>query len=200
MRSFDPQVTVVEGMPGAGKSTLLAALERAGHTVLGEYTNDAGDPLAHGQHPHHTDEDAHLANWLRKSAQTARLAGPVWLDRDWLTALAFAASTSDLAGRAAWVYGHLAAGRLGLPRRWIVLDLPPAISLQRRTGRLVAGHPWSDPAVLERLRGFYRAPAAALTGVHRELAEHIATVPLLLVDGTTDAGELVRAVDLAGAR
>ncbi|MDT3398296.1 AAA family ATPase [Streptomyces sp. B1866] len=200
MPSSDAMVTVVEGMPGAGKTTLLAALARVGHTVLGEYTTDDGELLAHPRHPHHRDEDGHLANWLCKSAQLRRLTGAVWVDRDWLTALAFAASTGGLSERAAWAHGHLSAGRLVLPLRWIVLDLPPNISLQRRHGRQEAGHPWSDTAVLDRLRAFYRDPAAALDGAHPGLAARIATVPLSLVDGAAGPGELVRVVELAGDR
>ena len=202
MRSSDPlsQVTVLEGMPGAGKTTLLAALDRAGHTVLGEYTTDAGAALAHCRHPHHRDEDGHLANWLRKSAQLRERTGPVWVDRDWLTALAWAASTRGLAERAAWAYQHLAAGLLLLPRRWVVLDLPPCLSLQRRAGRLEACHPWSDPRVLECLRVFYRDPVTALDGTHPRLGELIAPVPFLLVDAAAGPGDLVRAVELAGAR
>jgi thymidylate kinase len=195
-----PQVTVVEGMPGAGKTTLLTALERCGHMVLGEYTTDTAQVLDHSRHPHHRDEDGHLANWLRKTAQLRGLAGPVWLDRDWLTALAFAASTTGLDERAAWAYGHLTAGRLVLPRCWIVLDLAPALSLRRRSGRLQAGHPWTDMDVLERLRGFYRDPAAGLGDTHPRLAALVAAVPLLLVDAAAGPGELVRAVELAGVR
>jgi thymidylate kinase len=195
-----PQVTAVEGMPGAGKTTLLAALEGRGHTVFGEYTTDTAQVLDHCRHPHHRDEDGHLANWLRKAAQLRELTGPVWVDRDWLTALAFAASTTGLAQRAAWAYGHLSAGRLVLPRRWIVLDLPPALSLQRRSSRLEAGHPWTHPEVLERLCSFYRDPAGRLGDAYPRLAELVAAVPLLLVDAAAGPGDLVRAAELAGVR
>lgn len=92
--------TVIEGMPGAGKTTLLSQLERHGHTVLGEYTAPGGGVLPHQRHPHHHDEDGHLNNWLRKAAQLEELTGPVWVDRDWLTALAFATSTGTLHQRA----------------------------------------------------------------------------------------------------
>lgn len=190
--------TVIEGMPGAGKTTLLAALERHGHPVLGEYTTPSRDVLAHRHHPRHNDEDGHLANWLRKSAQLEELTGPVWVDRDWLTALAFAASTGNLHQRATWAYAHLTAGRLALPWRWIVLDLPTSLSLQRRSSRLEARHPWTDPAVLDRLRDFYRDPAAKLSEVHPRLAAVVAAAPLLTVDATGEPGKLARAVESAG--
>ncbi len=168
--------------------------------MLGEYTTDAGAILAPYRHPCHGDEDAHLANWLRKSAQLRRLAGPVWVDRDWLTALAWSASTSGLTERAAWAHHHLADGQLVLPQRWIILDLPPAVSLRRRARRLEADHPWSRAAILERLRAFYRDPATALKMAHPGLAGMVAVVPLLLVDATAGPGELARAVERAGTR
>lgn len=192
--------TVVEGMPGAGKTTVLAALARAGHTVLGEYTTVAGAVLPPRRHPGHGDEDAHLANWLRKSAQLRCLAGRVWVDRDWLTALAWSASTTGLTQRAAWAHHHLACGQLALPERWIILDLPPALSLQRRAWPPESGHPWSRAAVLQCLRGFYQDPAAALKTAHPGLAEVVAGIPRLLVDATAGPGDLARAVREAGTR
>lgn len=202
MLSSEPaacRTTVIEGMPGAGKTTLLTRLERRGHVVLGEYTTSGRDVLAHRHHPHHLDEDAHLANWLRKAAQMKETTGPVWVDRDWLTALAFAASAGDLRERAAWAYAHLTAESLALPRCWIVLDLPPALSVRRRSSRLEAGHPWTDPAVLARLRDFYRDPATSLDTVHPQLAALVAAIPLHTVDATAEPGELARAVESAGS-
>ncbi|WP_084718856.1 AAA family ATPase [Streptacidiphilus carbonis] len=193
-------VTVVEGMPGAGKTTVLAALARAGRTVLPEYTTPAGDLLDHDRHPHHDDEDSHLANWLRKADHLRGHPGPVWVDRDWLTALAWAASTGGLARRADWVHCHLAAGRLIPPHRWIILDLPPHLSLQRRAERLHPGHPWSDPTVLERLRAFYLDPLTHLATAHPGLAELVAAVPRQRVDATASTDQLAGAVDAVGAR
>jgi thymidylate kinase len=194
------QVTTVEGMPGAGKTTLLAALAGRGHTVLPEYTTATGDVLALDRHPHHADEDSHLTNWLTKSAHLRAAAGPVWVDRDWLTALAWSASTGDLAQRAAWAFGHLRAGRLLVPQRWIVLDLPPHLSLKRRTTRLAAGHPWSDPNVLHRLRAFYLDPPTALDRAHPALAELVASVPRQDLDAGLPPQALANAVAPAGAR
>lgn len=202
MRSSDPDapVTVVEGMPGAGKTTVLTALATAGRTVLPEYTTPAGQILDHHLHPGHHDEDSHLANWLRKADQLRQHTGPVWVDRDWLTALAWAASTGGLAERAAWAYRHLAAGRLIPPHRWIILDLPPHLSLQRRAQRLHPGHPWSDPAVLERLRAFYLDPPTHLATVHPALAELVAVVPRKRVDATAPPAHLLEALYTVGAR
>jgi thymidylate kinase len=191
---------VVEGMPGAGKTTLLGTLARSGHPVLGEYTDDAGAVLELRQHPHHGDEDAHLANWLRKSIQVSLRDGPMWLDRDWLTALAWSASTSGLRERAAWAERHLTNGHLILPRRWIVLDVPPVLSLLRRAQRLETGHPWSDITTLERLRDFYRDPVSALRTAHPGLARRIAEVPLHLIDATARPAELARAAQMTGPR
>lgn len=191
---------VLEGMPGAGKTSVLAALALAGHAVLGEYTTDSARLVDLDCHPDYTDEAAHLANWLSKGAQAARLLGTVWIDRDWLTPLAWSASTSGLAERAAWVYRHLETGRLRLPQRWIILDVPSAVSLRRRTGRLEPGHPWADDAALRRLRAFYLDPVAALATAHLDLAMLAATIPRLTVDATTPFDELVAVVKEAGAQ
>ncbi len=198
MLSSDSAAIVVEGMPGAGKTTVLAALALAGHTVLGEYTTEAGTVLR--QHPPHDEDVAHLANWLRKNSQLSLYAGSVWVDRDWLTALAWSASTSGLAERSTWVHDNLVEGRLALPQRWIILDVPPDVSLQRRAPRLQAEHPWSQAAILERLRRFYLDPVATLGHAHPRLAELVARVPRVLVDATAEPCGLARAVEDAGAR
>jgi len=196
MCSFNT-VIVAEGMPGAGKTTVLAALGASGHTMLGEYTTRTGTVLPFASYPCHRDEDAHLVNWLRKTAQLHPLTGLVWVDRDWLTALAWAASTTGLPARAAWVYHHLKAGRLVLPQRWLIFDLPPAMSLHRRTSRLDPSHPWSQLPVLESLRAFYRDPAATLKPAHPSLAALVATVPVQQFDATATPAELTRAVQKA---
>lgn len=202
MHSSDPSppVTVVEGMPGAGKTTVLAVLAAAGRTVLPEYTTPAGHLLDHDRHPGHGDEDSHLANWLCKADQLRERTRPVWVDRDWLTALAWSASTDGLARRAAWAFRHLTAGQLSPPHRWIILDLPPHLSLQRRADRLQPGHPWSDPAVLTRLRAFYLDPPTHLATAHPGLAELVAAVPRQRVDATASTGRLAGAVDAVSAR
>ncbi|MBY8889209.1 AAA family ATPase [Streptomyces sp. PTM05] len=197
MHCFD---LTVEGLPGAGKTTALRALERAGHTVLGEYTTTGGALLAPADHPHHRDEAAHLTNWLRKAAQVRGCTGPVWVDRNWLTALAYAASTGGLAERAAWAYRHLAAGTLLPPRCWIVLDVPPTVSLARRRARLEPAHPWWNVGVLHRLRDFYRDPPAALTHAHQDLAALVTAVPRLRIDADRDPEQLARAIEAAGTR
>lgn len=198
MCSFDPHAVIVaEGMPGAGKTTVLAALAAAGRTVLGEYTTSTGTVLPLASYPCHRDQDAHLANWLCKTTQIHRLPGPVWVDRDWLTALAWAASTTGLPERAAWAHHHLTEGRLTLPGRWLIFDLPPAVSLHRRADRLNPGHPWSQLPALESLRAFYRDPIAVLATVHPSLAVLVAAVPMQRLDATSAPGELARAAETA---
>jgi thymidylate kinase len=192
------QVRVLEGMPGAGKTTLLGSVARLGDPVLQEYTTDTGTVLE--AHPHHRDEDGHLANWLRKCDQTRAHTGLLWVDRDWLTALAWAASAGSLAERTRWAHHHLAAGNLLLPAHWYVLNVPPQVSLHRRRDRLLAGHPWSQPPVLERLHAFYNDPLAPLHQAHPELAERIATVRYTLIDATATPAEVLRAVTIGGSR
>lgn len=170
------RLIVLEGMPGAGKTTTATALAACGHSVVGEYTSDTEATLAIADHPEVSDDDAHQANWLRKAAQcTARLAccPVVYADRDWLSSLSYAYTDSAgdlLALRARWAARHLDGGTLILPAAYAVFDLDSAAGLSRRAGRLRPGHPWNQPAALDRLRDFYRDPAGALRPVCPELA------------------------------
>ena len=95
-------VVVVEGMPGVGKTTAVTVLADRGRTVLGEYTDDHARSLTLAAHPHHDDEHPHLASWLRKDSQARHLARAscVVMDRNWLTALGWAASVGGLPDRA----------------------------------------------------------------------------------------------------
>lgn len=184
----NPGVVVLEGMPGAGKTTAVTALADLGHTVLGEYTDERSRSLELAAHPHHDDEHPHLANWLRKDVQTRLLAAAnnVVADRNWLTALGWAASVSGLCDRAAWAYGCLTAGELTLPDRWIVLDCSVETSLTRRRERLDHTHPWACPEPLDRLRAFYTDPAATVRPSLPALAEALATVPVVWIDAEAD--------------
>lgn len=187
---------VLEGMPGAGKTTALAALAHE-HTVLGEYTNDQTHALDLAAYPSHDDDQPHLTNWLRKDAQTRHLTriGPVVVDRNWLTALAWAASLDDdLTQRARWAHTNLTAGRLTLPERWIILDCSVETSLTRRQDRLDYTHPWAHQAPLRRLRAFYTDPALAVAPVQPELADLIASVPVTRLDTETSPGLVRRAI------
>jgi thymidylate kinase len=192
------QVRVIEGMPGAGKTTLLGSVAQLGDPVLAEYTTDTGNIL--DDHPHHRDEDGHLANWLRKCDQTRTHTGPLWIDRDWLTALAWAASAGNLAERTRWAHQHLLAGRLLLPTHWYVLNVPPQVSLLRRRNQLLPGHPWSQLPVLERLHVFYNDPLTPLHQAHPELTERIATVPYTRIDATETPAAVLGAVTAVGSR
>lgn len=180
------RLIALEGMPGAGKTTLAAALTGLGHHVLGEYTAHApppapttprcGGPAAASapetvplaEHPAVHDDDAHQANWLRKAAQAAHalrtVDGPVFVDRDWLSSLAYAYSIADtdhgrlLRQRGIWARENLAGGRLLLADFYVVFQLGVTPSLRRRTGTLRGAHPWSHPRALKRLQTFYQAP------------------------------------------
>lgn len=175
-----PGALTVFGMPGAGKTTIAAALAQQGHCVLGEYTADSTAPLPLDQHPDIDDDAAHQANWVRKSAQAAEAlsvsGGPVFIDRDWLSALAYAYSIADtdhgtlLRARVAWAAAELRTGNLLLAGTYAVFHLPVADSLRRRYGALRPEHPWSRSQPLYRLRFFYRRPLRIIAHHNRELA------------------------------
>jgi predicted ATPase len=171
---------VLEGMPGAGKTTAAGTLAERGLPVLGEYTDNANATIAISAHPPVDDDDAHQQNWLRKTAQcSARLArgGTVYADRDWLSSLSYAYSTAAADGgtllwhRAVWAASRLREGSLLLPGIYVVFDLDPATSLDRRASRLRPGHPWNHPGSLRRLRAFYTCPSQALDPIHPGLAQ-----------------------------
>jgi predicted ATPase len=185
------RLIVLEGMPGAGKTTVAVALHQQGWQVIGEYTSADGATVAIRDHPGVADDDGHQANWIRKAAQCASAlrTGTVYADRDWISSLAYAhsAATADsgelLRRRCAWAYEALNEGVLLLPGAYAIFDLDLQASLQRRSGRLRAGHPWSDPGPLTRLREFYTAPAGVLGPVHPALAAAIAGVPRFTLSG-----------------
>ena len=200
------RLIVLEGMPGAGKTTMATALAARGHSVVGEYTSDTEATLAIGDHPDISDDDAHQANWLRKAAQcTARLAcrPVVYADRDWLSSLSYACTADDgelLARRARWAARHLDDGTLLLPDAYAVFDLGPAASLSRRAGRLRPGHPWNQPAALNRLRDFYRDPARALRPACPELAAALSIPERIDLSGRDDPRRVLgRLAGLAAA-
>jgi predicted ATPase len=183
---------VMEGMPGAGKTTTADALAAAGHSVVGEYTDDRDITVPVSAHPDITDDDAHQLNWLRKASQSkARLVHDpvVYVDRDWLSALSYAYSTaaadggSLLADRAAWAERHLADNALLLPGTYVVYDIDPATSLARRAGRLRPGHPWNHLKALEQLRDFYRDPPQALEPFSAALAAALSQPRRLDISG-----------------
>lgn len=180
--SSDPalgKLIVAEGPPGSGKSSTLDLLAARGRAVIGEYATDDGATVAVSDHPAVDDDAAHQHNWLVKHvhATTARRAGPVWMDRDWTSALAYAYSLADhllLARRAAWAYAALAAGRLALADTYIVFHVAPDLGMHRRTARLTSGHPWSEQCGLQRLETFYTDPVSAVADAHRGLGNLMA--------------------------
>ncbi|MGH3771110.1 MAG: AAA family ATPase [Pseudonocardiaceae bacterium] len=173
-------VLVLEGMPGAGKTTAATALAAENRTVIGEYTTPTGEIIPIEAHPAVDDDAGHQRNWLRKNhhIQTARRHGPVFCDRDWLSALAYAYSSHDgelLTNRACWASNHLDRGNLTLAGIYVVFSLDPTISLHRRADRLTPGHPWSSLPGLVRLAAFYADPTKALVPVHPDLATRLRT-------------------------
>lgn len=177
-------VLVLEGMPGAGKTTAATALAAEHYSVIGEYTTPTGDVVPIHQHPAVDDDTGHQHNWLRKHHQihAARHQGPVVVDRDWPSALAYAHSISDtdhgvlLAARAAWAFDCLDRGELTLATTYVLFQLDPTVSLRRRAHRLTPGHPWSTLPGLIRLARFYADPVTALVSVHPQLAARLRTV------------------------
>lgn len=171
-------VLVLEGMPGAGKTTAATTLAAENRTVIGEYTTAAGGVVPTEAHPAVGDDDGHQRNWLLKHHQVhaARRTGPVFVDRDWLSALAYAYSVTDtdhgalLAARTRWVFNCLDLGDLTLGGTYVLFQLDPTVSLRRRAHRLTPGHPWSSLPGLVRLAAFYTDPVTALAPVHPELA------------------------------
>jgi hypothetical protein len=116
------------------------------------------------------------------------------MDRNWLTAVAWAASVSGLPDRATWAHEHLASGRLTLPGRWIILDCSVTTSLKRRRDRIDPGHPWADPDALYRLRAFYTDPAATIAPVLPDLADLIGSVPAVRVDAEPSSDAVGRVI------
>ncbi|MGH3623096.1 MAG: AAA family ATPase [Sciscionella sp.] len=179
----DNPVLVLEGMPGAGKTTTAATLAAENRIVIGEYTTTTGDVVPIEAHPHVDDDAGHQHNWLLKHHQVhaARRHGPVFCDRDWLSALAYAYSVADddhgalLATRTRWASDCLDRGDLSLDSTYVVFQLDPVVSLRRRAHRLTPGHPWSSLPALIRLATFYTDPATALAPVHPELAARLRT-------------------------
>lgn len=174
-------VLVLEGMPGAGKTSAATALAAQNWTVIGEYTTVTGGVVPIHAHPAVDDDAGHQRNWLRKHHQVhaARRNGPVFCDRDWLSALAYAYSVADtdhgelLHSRARWASDCLDHGDLTLASTYIVFQLDPHISLHRRTNRLTPRHPWSSLSGLIRLATFYADPANAVSAAHPDLAARL---------------------------
>jgi len=195
---------VLEGMPGTGKTTAVTRLASQGRQVIGEYTTTVGVTIPVGDHPPVADDSAHQANWLTKHRHVlaARRTGPVFCDRDWISALAYAASLPDgnrlLLARAGWAVRHLHRGDLAVADAYLVLHVDAATSLTRRGDRLTPGHPWSTPAGLARAAAFYTDPAAALAPVNPDLASALRSAAWRHLTGASLDHTLRCLHDLAG--
>jgi hypothetical protein len=194
-------------MPGAGKTTIARALARSGCCVLGEYTSTTAGTVPLHKHPAVNDDYAHQTNWLRKAAQTAQelAAGrSVFVDRDWLSSLAYAYSIADtddaalLAERIRWADTHVNAGSLLVADAYAVFDLDGDTSLRRRSTILRRAHPWSQLGVLERLRTFYRDPVRLVHRLSPQLAASLRTTNWFNLSGTDSHHRLMSLVQAIG--
>lgn len=173
------QLIVAEGPPGAGKTTALDMLAVHGRTVIGEYTTAHGATIPIADHPAVDADDAHQRNWLIKHthAQQARRRGPVYLDRDWVSALAYAYSLDDdgrlFTQRTHWAHTHLDQRTIAVASTYVIFHVDPTASLHRRQHRLTPDHPWSTRPGLQRLVLFYDDPVAAVADTHPRLANRM---------------------------
>lgn len=204
------RVLVLEGMPGAGKTTLATHLSCHGHMVVPEYAGADGAVTEQAEHPDVDHDDAHQSNWLRKHrlAATAGEEGAVWMDRDWITSLAYAYSLTEetdsgqglMADRCQWALDHLTTGGLAVATAYLVLMIDPAQSLQRRHGRLDRTHPWSRPGPLQRLAEFYRDPITVIAQFNPALATAAATADWVHLENPTRQQATAAAANLAVSR
>ena len=189
------RVLVLEGMPGAGKTTLASHLDTKGQSVVPEYSTAAGTAIKQTEHPDVDHDDAHQSNWIRKHRLAAEIgeSGVVWMDRDWITSLAYAYSLTEetgagrelMADRCRWALDHLTTGRLAVATTYLVLLIDPAQSLQRRRGRLEPAHPWSHPGPLRRLAAFYSDPTAVIATFNAALAAAAAAADWVHLESPT---------------
>ncbi|MBO2447115.1 hypothetical protein J4573_08450 [Actinomadura barringtoniae] len=187
---------------------MAETLAAAGCCVIGEYLDAEADGTAAlpvDQHPLVSDDDAHQDNWIRKAAQAKIALGQditVFSDRDWLSSLAYAYSLADgadlLAERASWAKRNLHDGNLLLGDVYVILHLAVPVSLQRRSTRLRPEHPWSSPAVLDRLATFYRSPAQIIGSIEPALGELIAQTSVLHISGLEPPSRNLRLVRRLG--
>ena len=195
---------VVEGTPGAGKTTLITALATRGLRTVGEYVTPTGATLAWADHPGVDEDQAHQQNWTAKHdlAHDPGSGRVVACDRDWVSALAYAASLDDtplLGARARWADAALTQGQLCVAENYLVLHLDPDTSLTRRSGRLTPGHPWSTRPGLRRLEQFYADPAAAVARAHPRLGERLAGARWLHLHAPNPQQALEAALGLCAA-
>jgi thymidylate kinase len=124
----------------------------------------------------------------------------VYVDRDWLSSLSYAYSIGGtdaavmLRQRAAWAVACLREGTLLLPACYVIFDLDPCTSLNRRSGRLTQAHPWNHPEALLRLRRFYADPVQALRPADQGLADILGGATRLQVCGCDDPQQILHQI------
>jgi hypothetical protein len=128
----------------------------------------------------------------------------MFLDRDWLSSLAYAYSIAGaddgalLRVRIFWADKQLTTGNLLLADTYAIFDLDSFTSLHRRADTLRPHHPWSRPDVLHRLRDFYRDPLHVVWDICPELADRLHSARRVDLDGTDSRCHLLTVVRSLG--
>ena len=161
---------VLEGLPGGGKTTIAEQL--------------GGIPQFPSIVNHATQNQApYIQNDIYKSRLTDTMHGPVLLDRDFTSTLAFAYARDQVEGTTYYpaiktCYQELLGTRLKLGDIYIWLDVSTQESLRRKHDKN-HGHPyWGDETFLEAMNEFYTK--------HFEHLQHITNVVKIDTNKTTN--------------
>lgn len=152
---------VVEGIPGTGKTTIAAMLSERLGLILHAEDVIAPDVFSLWRATQGDDERIFFIQWELK-ARVARLVNreAVW-DRNHLSALAYNYAKASLAGDSRvfdatmrWYKNRIAQGRLSEPSRYLILDVPAEVSVQRKA-QTIKDCAWASERGLELSRAFY---------------------------------------------